>query len=745
MPSPQVANQMTTEQSQVLAEFARACRTAARSVSLYPATHPAIQASLSRVTSAAGRLTAAKSVTLTVLPDTLMIDGRAPVRPDHAITELAGIMHDRLVGAVLVERGADGYDWHALLLLLAQSPEDLIATGGITKAWTDTGRSHFVIREIDYAELLREREGGATEWDQILTLCLRGDASQIDEAAVASLLAMLGDTARFGDLLDRLQTIAEMGEPTVSARVSALLEIVTRMLDASGEGGGGREGVLQTVADSTSRLTPDMLIALVERARAIEGQRSDVASGVVERIGDQTVASFVAQSVQRDNGATERLAQALQLLVPEMDQRQRLIDLAREDAASGPLGQQAGFAELWETASNMLASYSDESFVSREYGRELSSASTQAMEVERVSDDPPARIDRWLATVDDESLRTLDLTMLLDLLRIETDPAAWQAVARIVTVEVEHRTGRGEIQDAQKLTFALSREAGAEGRAPLKPAAQAALDALADGPLARRVATALRTADDADVDAFGRLCRTVGNRMIVSLAEALTAEENSRALRRLRSLLVGFGAAGGETIERLKGSTNPTVRRTAIELMRLSGGSDALRDLKPMLDDGDAQVQRDAVRAIAQLGTDEAFGVLQAALLSGGASGAVIPQQIVSLREVRAIPLLCHVLGHTKPRGRFVEVHAQIMEALGALGQHDASVASLKAALYRGEWWAPARTAALRRAAALALWRIGSPEAQRVVDEAVRTGGRRVRTAARIPAAAAPRREQEHA
>src|SRR5262245_64146560 len=45
---------------------------------------------------------------------------------------------------------ADVEDWRALLLLLARAPEDLMAAGGISQAWTQSGRAHFVIREIDY-------------------------------------------------------------------------------------------------------------------------------------------------------------------------------------------------------------------------------------------------------------------------------------------------------------------------------------------------------------------------------------------------------------------------------------------------------------------------------------------------------------------------------------------------------------------------------------------------------------------
>src|SRR5688572_25671974 len=175
MAPPPAVPPLSPEQSAALAEFARACRTAARSVSLYPATHPSIQASLTRVITSAGRLVTAGDLLMTVHPDTLMVDGRAPEKPDGAVVELAQIMHDRLVGALRVEAGADVHDWHALLLLLTKPPEDLIAEGGITKAWTATGRGHFDIREIDYAEVLRERAGGdGTQWDAIIAYCLQG-------------------------------------------------------------------------------------------------------------------------------------------------------------------------------------------------------------------------------------------------------------------------------------------------------------------------------------------------------------------------------------------------------------------------------------------------------------------------------------------------------------------------------------------------------------------------------------------
>jgi hypothetical protein len=51
--------------------------------------------------------------------------------------------------------------------------------------------------------------------------------------------------------------------------------------------------------------------------------------------------------------------------------------------------------------------------------------------------------------------------------------------------------------------------------------------------------------------------------------------------------------------------------------------------------------------------------------------------------------------------------------------------------LYRGEWWAPFRTAALRRAAAAALKRLGSTEALAILQDAAVGGSRGVRSAAK--------------
>jgi hypothetical protein len=390
----------------------------------------------------------------------------------------------------------------------------------------------------------------------------------------------------------------------------------------------------------------------------------------------------------------------------------------------------------------MLTSYSDERYVSADYARELSGARKQAIDVERVSDDPSERIEGWLATISDAAVRQLDFQLLLDLLKVEKDPMWWAEIAGIAAAEVERRALAGDVQAALQATQAVVHEAGPGGRELLRGAAQSTVDKLASGRLARHLVVQLRKVDDDGVEPIMQLCHAVGPRIVKALAEALMTEDNTRAVRRLRDLLLGFGAAGREAVEQLKLSPNPTARRTAIELLRMFGGRDALTDLAAMLKDADLQVQREAVRALVHVGSPGAIAIVQRAI-DNDASTTIL-QEVMGLRDERVAPLLCPLLARSKPRGQLVELHTQIMDALGGLGGHPDSVQALRAALYRGEWWAPTRTAVLRRAAATALRRIGTSDALAVLEEAAQKGTRGVRSAARMQMRTPPQRERQH-
>ena len=449
-----------------LAEFARACKAATRSVSLYPDGHPAITGSLARLVDAAARATAGGALTITVLPDGLLVDNRAPVRPDQAIGELADLLHNHLVGELRLMGAADPQAWRTFLLLLARTTEDLLTEGGIGRLWATTGGPHLQIREIDYAEVLRERKSGTdAAWDNIVANCLAGDAVDLDSDTMKALLEIAGDSQRLSELTRRIdEDAAKEGGVRVQAR--ALVRLLRLMAKAALTSDPDcLEGVLHNAAQAAGSLSPDVMLELLTERYEASGGEMNVIGEVVDRMSDATIAAFVATSVVTERGATARLAQAFQALVPEQDRRESLVALAESEVAHTPLGRDTTFQDLWHRASQMLLSYRDEKFVSSDYARELSMARTLAADVEQTSDDPPERVAGWLATMTDAEIRGLDLLLLLDLLRLEDDPERWRAVVEPVVAHVDDLVLLGDFESAVPLVQALAADADPRWRA----------------------------------------------------------------------------------------------------------------------------------------------------------------------------------------------------------------------------------------------------------------------------------------
>jgi hypothetical protein len=715
---------LPAESAAQLAEFARSCKAAARAVSLYPAQHPAIVTTLDRLAESTARLTAGGPLRLQVSQHTLLVGDAILPKPDQAVTELADLLHRHLVGGLTVNAGADAGSWRTLLLLLARGPEEVRADGGIAHLWATAGGPSLEIREVNYAEVLRERRGTGASLDEIIAAALEG--AVLDDDSVEALLAILGDPSRIDDLLSHLDRISK--ERGSDAKTAVVLQLLQSLAERAAQlDPDALDTTLQQFGQVAARMTAEEMVQLLAH-RQQGSETRDVVGAMAEQMRDEDVARFVAGSVVAEHGATARLAHAFQALVPDTDRQRRLLALAENQVAASPLGEEASFEELWGRVESMVTSYSDASYVSQAYGRELWSAQTKAIEVERTSDDPPERIASWLATVNDSALRGLDHQLLQDLLSIEEDPARWRDVAETTASHAEDLVRVGHFDQAWKLADAIIVQGGARAdRAPFLPQI---LQRFGRASFMKHVAAHLRNADDDAFARFERLCRTIGTPVIAPLAETLSTEQDARSRRRLRDVLVGFGAQGRDVVQQLMNASNWEVRRTAAFLLREFGGSEGLRELIPLLTDNEPLVQREAVQALVLNGSDEAAAILVKALdtVSGRARETLVAE-LTKVKDQRAAPLLCYLVRNLN-RSRHAPVYLAALEALGTFAD-PAAVDALAGALNRGDLWAPMRTRKARAAAAASLRRIGTPQAIEALQSAARRGSRGTRAAAR--------------
>jgi HEAT repeat protein len=379
----------------------------------------------------------------------------------------------------------------------------------------------------------------------------------------------------------------------------------------------------------------------------------------------------------------------------------------------------------------MLTSYSDSQYVSEDYARELTSARSQPVDVEKSGDDPPARIRTWIATIGDDDIRKLDQRLLLDLLMIETRPDVWAGILDVTTTSIDQLVLVGDLKLAAQLVETVVKVSRDES-APFASAAAAGVTRLVEGSVPQHLAHFLRQATDGEVALASFICKTIGPALVEPLADALAAEDNARTVRRLRDILIGFGPAARRYADELRSSSTPAVRRAAVDLLRALGGEAALPDLRGLLDDTDPAVQREALRAIVQIGTDEAYNVLEKALETGKQhTREAILRALGALRDERAAPLFIYILNHTGYKGQLEADYVSAIESLGRVAVDERSVTTLKEILERGEWYARNRTARIRAAAARALRAMGSSGAERVLNEAAAGGSGGVRRAAK--------------
>ena len=724
---------LSPENTTRILDLARACKAAARAVLLYPPSHPAIAATLGRIVQTTSIDSLPRAIRIQVMPDELRIDGCKPARDDQAVTDLAVLLHDHLIGEIVIQPGGDRDAWLTFLQLLGRSPESIRADGGIARVWTTMAGRHIELREIDYSEVLRERQGvHSAGWDSIVKHCLEGMAT-FDDSAMTELLALAGDSVRVAELMSTIERSASGG---IGAKSAAVMRMIRGLIQAVADRQPEKlDPTLSTVATAVGQLTPEMIMGLLTEdasdSSKTAGER--VMDAVLGHMSDQSIAGFVSRNVIAEGTATDRLAQAFQALVSDAHERERLLTITRTDVAASPLGSTEGFDDVWNAvAQKLLTSYSDKPFISDAYARELSSARSQAIAVEKVSDDPPERVTAWLTTVSTTVVRSLDISLLLDLLRIEQNDARWGDLMSPVVHTLEDLLLVGDFDAALSLIDVIAAAASGTGTTERRQHAMIAIDLIVAGPMMQHLVIHLSSVDDSQFERVKSMCLSLGEVLVRPLAEALAAEQRgARTRERLTAILLAFGAVARRTIERLKTSANAAVRRTAIQLMRQFGGSDALPELTELLDDTEPQVQREAVRAILNIGTDKAFQVLQQALASGSANSRdAIMQSISSLRDERATPLVAYILRNVDYR-RLTSVYLRAIEQLGALKDPEA-VQPLSEAFKRpGEWWAPRRTAALRMAAAAALARVGTPEAFAVLEDAVTNGPRGLRNAAR--------------
>ena len=735
----QTADAMSPEVQARLSAFARACRAAARAVAMYPASHPAIRATLDHLVRVSGSITAEGAFRVTVLPDALLVDGATPARAETSVADLATLLHRHAVGMLTLHGASDTDTWRSLLALLARGPEDLRADGGISQLWLRTGGPSIEVAEVDFSEVLRDHVGGEeASLADVLMGYLRGQPGRGVHGSVGHDLVALADRPQ--DLRKVMGgALGSAGPQAAGGFLELARAVLARTARESPE---NIEATLRALSKMAGELPASTLAQVLgQRGTAaalvdLEGPSGPTTMDVVDtmsrHLDDQGLANLVTGSIAAEGRATPDLITAFHDLAPDPDRRGRVLGLVDQEVDASGTGQRLTIS-MWRPAREMLGASADERYVSDEYARELRFARTRPIDVEDTQDDPPERLAAWLDSVSDAALRALDVQLVHDLLITETDLERWKENLAFATGFIDDLTRVGQLDAATRLAEAIAAETGTDGDTERRPFAQQARAKLCTSPVVRHIVPYLRASDPESIRVAKRLYQALGPDIVPALSRVLAREEDPKVRRRLQDVVLEFGAAGRNALEELVGSDDPEIRRTAVYLLREFGAGIALPNLEPLLSDAEPRVQREAIRTIALAGDDRAYVLLLRAINRRIVGRHVLLEELDGLADERAAPFFRYLVLEFDYRSAPKDFYLLAIRALGRFGGLDA-IEALRSTLARGAWWMPFRTSALRAAAAGALAAINTPAALDVLRDEIRVGGGRRRAARRAMA-----------
>jgi hypothetical protein len=731
---------VSPEHLRSLSAFARSLVAAGRSRALYPPDHPAVRTSVDRLASALRRAGATQPLALGITPDTLILDD-APLPGDGPVAEAAAWLHERDILRLLFLPDADGPALQALLALLAEDPRTVRQRGGPAAAWTAAGHPAIGIEQIDFSQVLEDRdvEHPARRKDDLWRAIVQAVIDRrktLDEAVQRRLLEISGNVLAIADLAQDVMapSRAADGSPMLTSQAAAvvaayhhLVGIVDVMEPAR------RAEVMQNLASATASLDPRVVLQMLggpdEAGIAATGAAGPgIKRSLADAFDDVKVAQLLATTLALDGQATGRLAEVFDTIAPDEPRKRRVLTLTQSLLSETSFGQTTQFKTLWTSMEELLLTYNEKPFVSSDYQQGLDGAGARAERM--ASGDVPADLAALVDTLGQDNVRRLSCILLVDLLRLERDPARAPELARDVAALAEDLLLSGDYDDALMVSSALAEEAQRPG-AVTREGCRQALDALAGTPAFVEAAGGLADMADGEAGLFEAICGRIGPAAADALVRWLDVDEMTTGRARATRIIGSYGARAVSRLSGLAGAPNWYARRNAADLLGEIAAPEGVPLLQPMLRGADPRVTQAAVRALSSIDDPAAARAVHTVLrAAGGTQRLAVVNALVAERDPRVVPVLMRILDESEPFGTD---HAIVLDTLQAIGQigHDQAVPSVTALMTRRRWFARGKSRALKQAALSALRAIGSSAAETAITEARDHGDRLLRRLAR--------------
>ena len=727
------ASHLSPELAQGLLQLARALLAAVRNWTLYPPEHPTVSASVARLADAIQQSSMGTAFALGITPETLLIEGTPANRSETAIAEAAAMLHDRDLIHMMFVGEVPQTALHALLRVLTLDPAERRQRGGPAKIWAAEGDRSIVLEQIDYEQLLaREHEADRPEtrrddlWRSIVMSIAGGQTALFDEAEQRRLLEIAGSSVAIGDLASAVMApkCTVDGSPMITSQAATVFAAFRHLKGIVSVKAPDRlPEVMSNIAGAAVQLNPQVVMQVMQTQEDPDDQVA-VVQGMTAAFDDAKVAQLLATALALEGRASDRLATIFNTIAPDEDRKRRVLTMTRSMLSETDFGRSGQFQVLWTSMEELLVSYNDKPYVSEAYRGALDGVGGRAERM--AAADLPPDLPEWMETLGQESVRTLSVTLLMDLLTLERDAQRAADIADDMEALAEDLLMSGAYDDARTVTRALAERGGARS-ALGHEACRHALDRLGESSAMLETAGLLGDVDERAWRTIRAIVKDIGAASIEALKPAVMVEGETEVSRRAGDLIVGFGAAAVGRVASLVADPRWFVQRRGADLLGRLGRAECVPLLQPLLRKTDPRVARAAVAALTAIPDPAAARAIHTVLrASTGDLRRAVADALVVERDPRVVPMLARIIDESEPLGKDHEVVLEMVAALGHVAS-DEGVAPLAAVIARRAFFGRKRLRALKQHGVDALARIGTPAAAAALTAAATTGDRMLR------------------
>ena len=724
------ASQLSPELARGLLQLARALLAATRNWTLYPPEHPAVQASISRLSDAIQQSTLGAIFSVGITPETLMVEGAPADASQSSIAEAAALLHDRDLLQITFIGEVPPDAVLALLKVLTLDAGERRRQGGPAGIWAADGHPSIQLEQIDYQQLLARDEGDTPDqakrddlWRSIVMSIGSGFQTVFDEKAQERLLAIAGSPVDIGDLATAVAAprCTMDGSPMITSQAATVLAAYRHLTNIVSARAPERSSeVMNNLASASLQLDPHVVMQVLQTEDDPKASIS-IVKGLAGAFDDVKVAQLLATALAIDGQASDRLATIFNTIAPDDDRKQRVLTLTRSLLNETDFGKAGQFQTLWSSMEELLVSYNDKPFVSEAYRSSLDGVGGRAERM--ATDDLPPELGEWMTSLGQESVRGLSVQMLIDLMTIESDAKRAGEIAEDMEGLAEDLLMAGAYDDTRAVVGALTARTST-AHAIGRDACRQALDRLGESLAMRETISLAGDVDESGWNSIRSIVVKTGPSTVGALTSVAVAEKDNDASRRACDTIIAFGKTAVSRLAPLVSDDRWFAQRTGATLLGAIASPEAVPLLQPLLRKSDPRVAQAAVAALGKIDDPAAARAVQTVLRAAkGAIRTAVMDALVADRDPRVVPMLARVVAESEPLGKDYDVVIETVDALAKVGS-DAAVPTLVNLSRVKKFFGGKKVKALKEHAVDAMVHIGGDKVNAALTELAQSGDR---------------------